>query len=493
MAYTIKSGDTLSQIAAANKTTVAALQAANPSIKDPNKIYAGASLNIPTAAPTTVPTIQTTQVQRATDAEAINKYNSITAPNPINVQQSELDAYAARYKAANPTATNPAVPPTGKQVTVVSYVDNPDGTTTNTLSDGTTSTVRYTKNADGTLTPTEVTPAAQTPVQQAEKEFADKTKARIAEIDQEKADFDSKLQALKSQRDTQFNDYVDSIKAISDQSRQTLLNSYQTIQASRAKAGYMTNSFRYTPMQAEGLVSNDEINYIKDLNNINVKEKTLILDASVAKEKEDWDMLKSQMDQYSKIQSEKKELLKSLLTAAQDTNKRIENEAKIAREAFKVQSGSDAVTRAKGVAASLAEAIKGLPNDKAEEFILGKATELSIDKDILRSAVLEQGVKNLKDMKSLTVNPPKETISEKDAAAFGDINAIIASGEKIDETPIVDPSGFFTAIGFKTIADSALESGIKREKLLQNYGTMLNPQNMSIYKLTPTEKKKLGL
>ena len=44
---TINSGDTLSSIAAANNTTVEALMAANPDITDPNKISAGASINIP--------------------------------------------------------------------------------------------------------------------------------------------------------------------------------------------------------------------------------------------------------------------------------------------------------------------------------------------------------------------------------------------------------------------------------------------------------------
>ena len=45
--YVIKSGDTLSEIAAANGTTVDALMKANPKITDPNKIYAGGTLNIP--------------------------------------------------------------------------------------------------------------------------------------------------------------------------------------------------------------------------------------------------------------------------------------------------------------------------------------------------------------------------------------------------------------------------------------------------------------
>ena len=47
MAYTIKRGDTLSQIAKDNNTTVADIQAANPSITNPNKIYAGQTINLP--------------------------------------------------------------------------------------------------------------------------------------------------------------------------------------------------------------------------------------------------------------------------------------------------------------------------------------------------------------------------------------------------------------------------------------------------------------
>ncbi len=44
--YLIKSGDTLSQIAQQNKTTVADLMKLNPNITDPNKIYAGQSLSL---------------------------------------------------------------------------------------------------------------------------------------------------------------------------------------------------------------------------------------------------------------------------------------------------------------------------------------------------------------------------------------------------------------------------------------------------------------
>lgn len=50
-AYKIAKGDTLAAIAKRQGLTVEALMAANPNIKDPNKIAAGMNLNIPKAAP----------------------------------------------------------------------------------------------------------------------------------------------------------------------------------------------------------------------------------------------------------------------------------------------------------------------------------------------------------------------------------------------------------------------------------------------------------
>jgi LysM repeat protein len=52
--YTIQKGDTLTKIAKRYGTTVAALQSGN-NIKDPNKIRAGATLNIPDATPAATP------------------------------------------------------------------------------------------------------------------------------------------------------------------------------------------------------------------------------------------------------------------------------------------------------------------------------------------------------------------------------------------------------------------------------------------------------
>jgi LysM repeat protein len=45
--YKIQTGDTLTQLAKRHKTTVDALIHINPSIKNPNKIYVGQTINLP--------------------------------------------------------------------------------------------------------------------------------------------------------------------------------------------------------------------------------------------------------------------------------------------------------------------------------------------------------------------------------------------------------------------------------------------------------------
>jgi murein DD-endopeptidase MepM/ murein hydrolase activator NlpD len=61
VAYTIKRGDTLYGIAKANNTTIDKLLKLNPSIKNPNLIYAGNTLNLPAAKPA-VPVVESAPV-----------------------------------------------------------------------------------------------------------------------------------------------------------------------------------------------------------------------------------------------------------------------------------------------------------------------------------------------------------------------------------------------------------------------------------------------
>lgn len=116
--YKIISGDTLSQIAQRQKTTVAALMAINPQIKNPNLIYAGQSLNLPVApvAPVKVPVAPT-------PAPVIPKAPVAPTPTLASIQAGVTQAQetfkniqAQAQPLLTPTPTPPVTPSTTGQI-----------------------------------------------------------------------------------------------------------------------------------------------------------------------------------------------------------------------------------------------------------------------------------------------------------------------------------------------------------------------------------------
>lgn len=110
--YTIKSGDTLSAIAAQHNTTVAALAAAN-NISDPNKIQAGATLTIP-GTQTQAPVQQPTQPSQPAPVAP----TAPTAPKPVS--QPTQTVVTAPKPATVPVA-NPTPTPTSPSVASSTY------------------------------------------------------------------------------------------------------------------------------------------------------------------------------------------------------------------------------------------------------------------------------------------------------------------------------------------------------------------------------------
>jgi len=134
--YTVKAGDNLTNIAKQYGTTIQNLASAN-NIANPNAIKVGQSLKI---------------ANTPINQPIVNAQTTPPATTPTPIKPSELQPVQA---------VNIPVQQNAKSVNVTSYKDNPDGTTTNFLSDGSTSTVKYTKNADGTMNAVEVTPMSQ--------------------------------------------------------------------------------------------------------------------------------------------------------------------------------------------------------------------------------------------------------------------------------------------------------------------------------------------
>jgi len=92
----VKSGDTLGQVAASNKITLATLLAVNPTITNANLIYVGQVVNIPSTTTVTIPCTTTTTPRRgglnATDDGSSQGFTgavSITAPAIDNTQSDK--------------------------------------------------------------------------------------------------------------------------------------------------------------------------------------------------------------------------------------------------------------------------------------------------------------------------------------------------------------------------------------------------------------------
>lgn len=103
---TVQPGDTLSKLAAANNTTYMRLFNANPSIANPNLIYPGEKLCIPTndeqlTSRTATPTTVTVTVKRGDTLASIAAANQVTAQRIYN---------------ANPSITNPNLIYPGQQI-----------------------------------------------------------------------------------------------------------------------------------------------------------------------------------------------------------------------------------------------------------------------------------------------------------------------------------------------------------------------------------------
>jgi hypothetical protein len=131
MAYTIKSGDTLSALAAKYGTTTSAIQKLNPSITDINKIYAGQSLNLPTITSTisSIPKITTPITTSGTTTPSIiPKTTTPTINTTSQVIQSPINPNASilnpNYKAPVNVAPAPAPVPAPVQPPTQAPIQN---------------------------------------------------------------------------------------------------------------------------------------------------------------------------------------------------------------------------------------------------------------------------------------------------------------------------------------------------------------------------------
>lgn len=518
MDYTIKYGDTLSGLAQKNGVTLDSILKANPTITDPNKIIAGANLKIPTVAnPTTTPTtIQTTTAQRTADQKTVNDYNTLTASKGItdptmtamydsngNVVYVSDPKINTQYSLTNPkastsgvlnTPTNTATGNNGVTPVVPDMNSSIDLAFTSGNTDPTAIYNDLISKNIPNVTLDSVTARIAELQKDPSKLAMSNTNTQLKTLEKQKADFDTQMAGLRASSDAENKAAIDNITAIFATRRSQLEDSHKSLAGLTAKAGYQTDAFRYTPTQAEGLVTNEEQGYISKLAELDSQEKTLLLQAASAKRKSDFDLLSQQMTQYDKINDNRVNLISKLLTIATENNKAITAEKQIAAKANALPSSASVATLAKAVAPAMKEAIANMSDADKETYLTEKATALKIPLDVLKGEVIGLTDKQKADAQKLAAkktSTAKPTATDKKNAVSGNLQKIIDGNPTINGTPIKDPNGFFNPKGFQSLISWGASKGVTRADIIKKYPNLFYDKNIDAYGLSPAEKKQI--
>ena len=131
---TIKQGDTLSKLAIANGTTVAELMKANPNITNPNLIYAGKTLNVPTTGAGLAGTLPAGDATGGVNAgTAVDKTLPASAPDNLTIfgnllkTVSERAAMEANANGMGATGIDPTAISGGTLAGIVDFIKNQKG------------------------------------------------------------------------------------------------------------------------------------------------------------------------------------------------------------------------------------------------------------------------------------------------------------------------------------------------------------------------------
>ena len=112
MSYKVRSGDTMSAIASRYHVSLAALEHANPQVKNPNQIYVGESLNIPGDSFTPAPAPKKTSTSSSGGSYTVRSGDTMsTIASRHGVSLSALEH-------ANPQVKNPNMIYVGEKLTL---------------------------------------------------------------------------------------------------------------------------------------------------------------------------------------------------------------------------------------------------------------------------------------------------------------------------------------------------------------------------------------
>lgn len=395
---TIPAGATLSSLASTHGVSVPDIMAANPSIKNPDVIQAGAPLTIPKPA-----VIQTSTSQRADTAKNI----------------SNLQGIGSNVSSQTPGAVNSDA--TAGNKLQEAYKENSDGTKTPVGADG--------KPVDTTSTPesTGTTAPGSAPFQ--------------AQIDAINAGGNDQISSLTNTLKNSLA-YTDSIGAANIQNiismygqrMDSTKSSFDRLASSKTEIGYRTGLARYSPDQAQGVVTEVEQVEQGRLSDLIGKMNDAVTKAQGALQSGDLKTFNATSTAIAKI---KEGISKSVSTLYKEAQTYESTKAKNAAASTKSAQAeiSAGMKEASSVAPYLSSERANYKSDKDfGTFLEEYAKKSGIDPDVLKGAVQSYTDKGNRKATSAKDGGGQSGNFKYTGQDVSDITSILSNGGSIGGT-----------------------------------------------------------
>ena len=397
---------TLSYYAKQYGTDVGTLQKLN-NITDPNKISAGSNLIVPTPNIQTTNKIGTDIKNNLTTLDGINSTvtANMTGGTGIATGGAPAGGGAPAVDQATQTQLNRATDQ------VQGIVDNGNSTRTVTYKDGQTQIIQGSDTSKGdTSTGGGGLSDGSIPkqIQDAQSSYESiVTNIIIPSLNSAKLTADANNLAL--------------IKSIQDKyaARRVQVSSVnESMKGSVQSTGFRSGRTRNMSLIQDGIISQEELDGIQRLKDLDAEEASLIAEANTAKTAKDFEYLSNVMSAYDKVYTNKTNTLQNLYTQALAFEKNALDKVKQSSDAAK-QEFDLGQKKAESVAPGIADKYFSLKDpSKQEQFLQEISTRLGVDPDMLRGYMTEANQKAQESAATVgqknRSNIPKNTSPEND-------------------------------------------------------------------------------
>ena len=480
---TIASGDTLSGLAATHGVSVKDIMGANPSITDPNKIAAGATLNIP--KPTV---IQTSTQQRQTTAQNQDLINGIIAKNPdpstggsnANIYDPATGKMGYQVPGA-PLPTGWKALPTGETGNLPDKTNGVNNSGNNNNNNGGSNggsnnggmpegATGFKYGADGTKQWTDasgnVIDTSSTPEQNGT--ITDPNSSAFkSQVDAITKAGQDQMTALNNTLQQSMQFASGQTAAIIAQLQQQLatqgpaiIDSYTRLGGARGEANARNGLDRYATDQANGVMTNIMNVEQEKLTNLATKINAEISKAQAAQQNGNMKAYNAAASNIQKIQDGMNKSVLNLQKAMNDY-KNAQTKANNAA----ITAGTKAISTAKSISTSVAAEVADLSPEDKKKVIAQVAQQYNIDPEILTGFVDDASTKNSQTQQRLNNSTENANRTSNKNTGGGQSGNFKYSGQDIsDITSSLQQGGNYNGTKYNGVGkDGYVDPGLYQE------------------------------